>query len=91
MSAGVREVIELTGAGLGPDAVARRLGLRVDVVAAVLDQAQRLGLAEPAVGRGCSGCAVTRLGCAGCPVARRATPAGAPAAWNVQVSGSARR
>lgn len=73
MSGGVREVVALTGAGLGPDAVARRLGLRVDVVAAVLDQAQRLGLAEPAVVRGCSGCTVARLGCAGCPVARPAT------------------
>lgn len=73
MSGGVREVVALTGAGLGPDAVARRLELRVDVVAAVLDQAQRLGLAEPAVVRGCSGCTVARLGCAGCPVARPAT------------------
>ena len=73
MSGGVREVVALTGAGLGPDAVARRLELRVDVVAAVLDQAQRLGLAEPAVVRGCSGCTVARLGCAGCPVARPAS------------------
>lgn len=73
MSGGVREVVALTGAGLGPDAVARRLGLRVDVVAAVLDQAQRLGLAEPAVVRGCSGCTVALLGCAGCPVARPGT------------------
>lgn len=73
MSAGVREVVALTGAGLGPDAVARRLGLRVDVVAAVLDQALRLGLAEPAAVRGCSGCTVALLGCAGCPVARPGT------------------
>lgn len=73
MSAGVREVVALTGAGLGPDAVARRLGLRVDVVAAVLDQALRLGLAEPASVRGCSGCTVALLGCAGCPVARPGT------------------
>jgi hypothetical protein len=73
----VREVVALTAAGLGPDAVARRLGLRPDVVAAVLDQAQRLGLAAPAAVGGCAACAAPRSGCAGCPLARAAPVAGA--------------
>lgn len=65
---GLREVLALTGTGASVEAVARTLGMRPEAVSAVLDHAERLGLAEPV---SCTSCVPggRPRGCAGCPIA----------------------
>jgi len=63
---------DVASRGGTPAQVATRLGLPVPLVQAVLDHAQRLGVADVA-GRGCGpGCPTGPQlppGCAGCPLA----------------------
>lgn len=66
------DALRLAGTGRGVDAIAGELGVPVDLVATVLDHAERLGLAE----RVCASCSPAPggrlpLACAGCPLVRR--------------------
>lgn len=65
------EVLRETGRGLPPDRVAARLGMPVDLVAAALDDAVRVGLVVRG-GTSCDTCgtAPTPPACAGCPLRR---------------------
>ncbi len=67
VSAGLRDVLALAASGASAGAVAARANLPPDLVEAMLDHAQRLGLAERA--RGGAPSADPPAPCAGCPTA----------------------
>jgi hypothetical protein len=65
------EVIAEVGAGATVNGASRSLGLHPDLVAAMVEEGERLGLLSRYVSTGpsCSGCSgVMRGGCATCPL-----------------------
>lgn len=83
---GLRDVLALATSGASAASVAARLGIPEDLAAAMLDQAERLGLAERAasrVGSSCGACPARTTTAPGAAGERRRLPlacAGCPLA-----------